>query len=135
MDKEKEEKKGTKPIGLYIIIPILVLVSILTFISFYEPEIILGWYFDNDIRSQLLELHNSYLEEMPDRITTENVNDIIVNARFTFDNDELTDIRVKRAIIVFQELFPEHETDWTVKETDENTQLEFRWVIIKKGDL
>ncbi len=135
MDEEKKEIKGTKPIGLYIIIPILVLVSILTFISFYEPEIILGWYFDNDIRSQLLELHNSYLEEMPDEITTENVDDIIVNARFTFDNDELTDIRVKRAIIVFEELFLEHETDWTVQATDENTQLELRWVIIKNNEL
>ena len=134
MEDEKKEKRG-KPIGLYVIIPILVVVTILTFISFYEPEIILGWYFDDDIRSQLLDLHNSYLEDMPDEITTENVGDIIVNARFTFDNDELTDIRVKRAIIVFEELFPEHETDWTVQETDENTQLELRWVIIKKGEL
>lgn len=131
MEKDRERKKKRKPYGFYVIISILIFVTILTVISFTNPEILIGSYLDNDIRKQLLDVHKSKIESKPDVITTENVEDVIINVRFTFDNDEIVDMRVSRAIEIFNELFEDYERDYTVNELEYETLLELRWVIDK----
>lgn len=113
-DREREKKK---PYGFYVIISILVFVSVLTVISFTNPEVLIGWYLDNDIRTQLLEVHQ------PDATNLE------LNVRFTFTNDDIVDMRVSRAIDVFNELFEDYERDYSIIELEDDTLLELTWVI------
>jgi len=126
---EREQKKeNKKPFGFYVIICVLSFVSILAIMSFVAPETLIGWYLDQDIRSQLSQLNEKRLLEMPDE--TKNPDDVIVNVRFTFDNDDIKDIRVSRAIDVFNEMFEDIERDHSINELEYETELILRWSLL-----
>jgi len=126
--KKKEEYHSKFSRTFYVIIGILFIVSVMTVVSFTNPEILIGWYLDQDIRNQLIQLNEKKLLEMPDE--PKNPEDVMVNVRFTFDNDDLKDIRVSRSIDVFNELFDGVERDYSIKELEEETQLVFRWSLL-----
>lgn len=137
-DKSKPEERVKKrsSVGLRITLAVLSFVIVLTILSFTSPEILIGWYIDNDIRTQLLDVHQSKLDSRNTVLgtaTTDDLDDLILNVRFTFDNDQIVDIRVSRAIDVFNELFEGHERDHTVFEGEESTILELRWAVDKNG--
>jgi len=114
-DKEQEQKK--KPFALYLVLVILVIVSILAILSFTNPEILIGWYLDDDIRKQLLDTHQLW----------QNVT--YINTRIIFDNDEIVDLRVSRAIDVYNELFVDHERTHSINNTEDYVILELRWKV------
>lgn len=126
--KKKEEYPSKFSRTFYVIIGILFIVSVMTVVSFTNPEILIGWYLDQDIRNQLIQLNEKKLLEMPDE--PKNPEDVMVNVRFTFDNDDLKDIRVSRSIDIFNELFDGIERDYSIKELEEETQLVFRWSLL-----
>ena len=83
--REEQEKK--KPFyALYLVLGILIIVSMMTIISFIDPALLIGWYLDADVRNQLNEVHQSKFFNSSDPTSIE---DIVVNARFTFDNEIL----------------------------------------------
>jgi hypothetical protein len=118
-DKEHEQKK--KPFALYLVLGILVIVSIMSVLSFTNPEILIGWYLDDDIRKQLLDTHQLWQ------------NATYINTRIIFDNDEIVDLRVSRAIDVFNELFVDYERTHSINiDTNQDTViLELRWKVDK----
>jgi len=122
MRKEKQQKKPFY--ALYLVLGILVIVSMMTIISFIDPALLIGWYLDADIRNQLTELHESKFNNSTDPTPFE---DIVVNARFTFDNDELVEIRVTRSIDVFNELFDGYDRNSTIIKKADQTELELSW--------
>ena len=123
MRREEREQKE-KPFALYFVLGILAIVSIMSILSFTNPEILIGWYLDDDIRSQLTNLHERAMVNWTD---SPSVDKAIVNARFTFDNDELVHIRVPRAIDTFNELFEEYDRSHVIIKNDDETLLELRW--------
>jgi len=118
-DKEQEQKK--KPFALYLVLGILVIVSIMAILSFTNPELLIGWYLDDDIRKQLLDTDQQWK------------NATYINTRIIFDNDEIVDLRVSRAIDVFNELFGDSERTHSINiDTNQNTViLELRWKVEK----
>jgi len=118
-DKEQEQKK--KPFALYLVLGILVIVSIMSVLSFTNPEILIGWYLDDDIRKQLLDTNQLWQ------------NATFINTRIIFDNDEIVDLRVSRAIDVFNELFGDYERTHTINinTNDDTVILELRWKVDK----
>jgi len=118
-DKEQEQKK--KPFMLYLVLGILLIVSILSILSFTNPELLIGWYLDDDIRKQLLDTNQLWQ------------NATYINTRIIFDNDEIVDLRVSRAIDVFNELFVDYERTHSINiNTIEDTViLELRWKVDK----
>ena len=119
IDKEQEQKK--KPFALYLVLGILVIVSIMSVLSFTNPEILIGWYLDDDIRKQLLDTNQLWQ------------NATYINTRIIFDNDEIVDLRVSGAIDIFNELFAEYEGTHSITiDTSEDTViLELRWKVDK----
>lgn len=119
MTEEQEQKK--KPFALYLVLGILVIVSILSVLSFTNPEILIGWYLDDDIRKQLLDTNQLWQ------------NATYINTRIIFDNDEIVDLRVSGAIDIFNELFAEYEGTHSITiDTSEDTViLELRWKVDK----
>lgn len=134
-NKSEEKVKKRSSAGLRITLAVLTFVIVLTILSFTSPEILIGWYIDNDIRNQLMDIHQAKLDSrntVLGNATMDDLGDLILNVRFTFDNDQIVDIRVSRAIDVFNELFEGHERDYTVFEGEESTILELRWGVDKK---
>ncbi len=119
-DKEQEQKK--KPFALYLVLGILVIVSIMSVLSFTNPELLIGWYLDDDIRKQLLDTHQLWQ------------NATYINTRIIFDNDEIVDLRVSRAIVVFNELFVDYERTHFINNTKDKDYviLELRWKVDKE---
>ncbi len=126
--KREQKEENKKPLGFYVVICILSFVAILAIMSFVAPETLIGWYLDQDIRSQLTQLNEKRLLEMPDE--PKNPDDVIVNVRFTFDNDDIKDIRVSRAIDVFNEMFEDIERDHSINELEDETELILRWSLL-----
>lgn len=126
MERDQEQKKNPKPFGFYVVLSVLSFVAVLSIMSFVAPETLIGWYLDQDIKSQLTQLNEQKLLELnPNDVET-----VIVNVRFTFDNDQLKDIRVSRAIDVFNEMFDGIERDHSIKELEDETQLILRWSLL-----
>ncbi len=117
----EEEQKKKKPFALYLVLAILVIVSIMAILSFTNPELLIGWYLDDDIRKQLLDTNQLWQ------------NATYINTRIIFDNDEIVDLRVSRAIDVFNELFVDYERTHSINiNTIEDTViLELRWKVDK----
>jgi len=135
MNNEEERVKKKASVGLRITLAVLTFVIVLTILSFTSPEILIGWYIDNDIRNQLMDIHQAKLDSrntVLGNATMDDLGDLILNVRFTFDNDQIVDIRVSRAIDVFNELFEGHERDHTVSKGEDSTILELRWGVDKK---
>ncbi len=128
MGEEKKEQKPKFAKGFYVILGVLVIVSVLTVLSFTNPELLIGDYLDSDIRTQLLDLHESNIDGIKNG-TIPFDDKLIVNARFTFENDEIVDMRVSRSIEVFNELFSNYERDHEVYEGEDGTILELTWII------
>jgi hypothetical protein len=122
MRKEKEQKKPFY--ALYLVLAILAIVSVMTIISFVDPALLIGWYLDADVRNQLNEVHQSKFFNSSDPTSIE---DIVVNARFTFDNDELVEIRVSRSIDVFNQMFDGFERNSTITKKADVTELVLSW--------
>ncbi len=116
---DKEQKQKKKPFAFGLVLGILVIVSIMSVLSFTNPEILIGWYLDDDIRKQLLDTHQLW----------QNVT--YINTRIIFDNDEIVDLRVSRAIDVYNELFVEHERTHSINNTEDYVILELRWKVDK----
>lgn len=137
-DEEKNEEIETKPrssTAIGITLSVLSFVIVLTVLSFINPEILIGWYIDEDIRTQLTNTHEMRVKQILDNISDGNstIDDQIINVRFTFENDSIVDIRVSRAVEVFNELFANHEKAYEIYEGDEGRILELTWAVDELG--
>lgn len=133
-DKIEEEIKPRSSTPLKITLGVLSFVVVLTILSFTNPEILIGWYIDDDIREQLLTTHNMRVEQILNDVSDGNstLDNQIINVRFLFDDDQITDIRVSRAIDVFNEVFQDHIHDHKVYEGEDGKILELTWRVDKK---
>lgn len=126
---EKEEKDSPKfAKGFYVILGVLGIVSILTILSFTNPELLIGDYLDNDIRIQLIDLHESNIEGIKNG-TIPFEDKLTVNAQFTFEDDEIVDMRISRSIDVFNELFSNYQRDHAIYDGDDGIILRLSWII------
>lgn len=117
MKKEKERKKSNKKI--YFSLSFLIMFVALFGMTFIDPELMIGWIWDYDIKSQLEFQNRDGIEKNAD----------VVKFRLTYENNDDTDLRVERAINVYINLFDNPENTWIVEKLKNSnvTTLEFTW--------
>jgi len=114
MKEERERKKSNKKI--YFSLSFLVMFVALFGMTFVDPELMIGWIWDWDIRNQLEKVNDMAIENSQEEI----------KFRLTYDNKDDTEIRIERAINVYLNLFEDQNT-YIVEKTQDQTVIEFSW--------
>lgn len=128
MNEERERKKSRKKI--YFSLSFLVMFVVLFGMTFIDPELMIGWIWDYDIEKQLVYANNQGLEYDPDVTITLNgeVQDIKkVKMRFTYENNDSTEMRVARAMELFDNLFSDPDKQSEIIRTEQTTIVQFTW--------
>jgi len=120
--KEKKESKRIyfAMIGVFGVLGVLLLLTFTT----QGVEFMLGWLWDYDIELQLISTNNEVLKSViaePDKQINE------IRMRFTYENNEMSDIRVDRAIAVYKETFDNPENMYQITYEDKTTVVVFIW--------
>lgn len=120
--KEKKESKRIyfAMIGVFGVLGVLLLLTFTT----QGVEFMLGWLWDYDIEQQLISTNNEVLKSIiaePDKQINE------IRMRFTYENNEMSDIRVDRAIAVYKEIFDSPENMYQITYEDKTTVVVFIW--------
>ena len=117
MKEERKRKKSNKKI--YFSLSFLIMFVALFGMTFIDPELMIGWIWDYDIKSQLEFQNRDGIEKNAD----------VVKFRLTYENNDDTDLRVERAINVYINLFDNPENTWIVEKLNDSnvTTLEFTW--------
>ncbi len=132
-DSEEKSNKISNRSVIGSVIGLAIGISVLVII-FVNPILIIGHIWDFDIEQQLLQANNQGLEINPDLTLT--LNDEIqeirqVKMRFayenTYNNPDEVEIRVDRAIAVFENLFSDPDKSWIKEVTDDTTTIQFIW--------
>ena len=107
-------------IGVFGVLGVLLLLTFTT----QGVEFMLGWLWDYDIEQQLISTNNEVLKSIiaePDKQINE------IRMRFTYENNEMSDIRVDRAITVYKETFDNPENMYQISYEDKTTVVVFIW--------
>jgi len=118
--EEDEEHRSHRSIYLcFIILAIIVTVFA---ISLIDPVLLIGGIWDWDIQDQLLKANNNALQGLGNEKES-----TMVYYRFIYEKNPDTEIRIERAIKVFEDTFDHPDNHFEVKRFENSTLLEFTW--------
>ncbi len=113
--EDQEKKASNRKTRIIIIIASIIIVSLVYNIIF--PTMLIGMIWDYDIKSQLEFQNQDGIEKSAD----------IVKFRLTYDNNDETDLRIERAISVYNEVFDDSENTFKITKFENTTLIEFTW--------
>lgn len=119
-DEYEEKPKSNK--GVIITGIIASIIIIIAVISLIAPVEIIGIIWDWDIETQLKNQNAKSLELDRDKSYY----------RLIYDNNESTDMRIERAVKVYEKMFADPENTHDIIKTENTTLLEFIWVVEKQ---
>lgn len=113
--EEQERKESNRRTGIVIIIATIIIVSLVYNIIF--PTMLIGMIWDYDIKSQLEFQNRDGIEKSAD----------VVKFRLTYENNDETDLRIVRAVNVYNEIFDDPENTFKITKLENTTLIEFTW--------
>lgn len=119
MYNEREEDRRRSNKSLIVVGVMLSISAVLLIISFIDPVLLIGFIWDWDIQNQISDANDRAVKN----------NQETVSFRITYDNNDSTEIRIERAIQVFNEFFSENEKSSEVVRNEDTTQLILRWQV------
>ena len=118
----EEDEDRTSNRGIYLCAIILSIIITIFAISIVDPVLLIGGIWDWDIQDQLLKANNNAVQGLSNEKES-----VMVYYRFIYEKNPDTEIRIARAIKVFENTFDHPDNNFEVKRFENSTLLEFTW--------
>lgn len=120
---KKRDKESHK--GIYIFSVIIVILLGLFSLTFTHPVMLLAPFWDSDIEQHLTRANQNAFETAFEMDFP--LDETMVYYRLIYDNNSDTDVRIQRAIMVYERMFDHPDNFYEIKYEDNQTLLEFTW--------